>query len=77
MKQLFANGTHEVVFDDGDRSSAVQHVRASLSPCLQCAALQLQGAGVKSSGVMCGALEGGTPAAASAQTLAYQWGSSV
>ena len=42
----------------------------SLSPCLR-AALQLQGAGVESSGVMC-ALEGGTPAAASAQTLAYQ-----
>ena len=28
MVQSFSNGTHEVVFDDGDRSSAVRHVRA-------------------------------------------------
>ena len=77
MVQSFANGTHEVVFDDGDRSSAVRHVRVrdhSLSPCMRCAALRLHG-------VMCAPPDGtqaaildtgGTPSTASAQTRAYQ-----
>ena len=40
MVQLFANGTHEVVFDDGDRSSAVRHVR-TIIPCRHaCSALR-------------------------------------
>jgi hypothetical protein len=45
MVQLFANGTHEVVFDDGDRSSAVRHVRSFLvaMPAVRCAAAPRRG----------------------------------
>ena len=46
MVQLFANGTHEVVFDDGDRSSAVRHVRTIIPcamPAVRCAAAPRRG----------------------------------
>jgi len=47
MVQLFANGTHEVVIDDGDRSSAVRHVCARsflvAMPAVRCAAAPRRG----------------------------------